>query len=86
MRLKFNNTYDPGVGYEYESNLNLSICQASCTEMWVAEETQEFTISELDLIDAISFSIESENSKCTLTSLTETDKLKLISKIELKNG
>ena len=86
MRLKFNNIYDPGIGYEYETNINLSICPTSCTAMWIAEETLEFTISELDLKDAISFSIESENSKCALISLTETEKLKLISKIELQNG
>ena len=82
MRFKFNNVYDPGIGYEYETDLTLQVCPKSCSSKW----TKDYETFEFSAISSINIDVSSEGTKCAFTSLTEKGNVKYFSQIRLPNA
>ena len=67
--MKFNNTYDPGIGYEYEQEIAAHICPSNCTSKWLddLEVSFEFNVNLNRLDQKFRVSLDSDFERCVLT-------------------
>ena len=87
MKFTFNNTYDPGYGFEFEKEFTICICHPTCEKKWTElEEIHEFEVELLEVGKMFQIDVSEEVANCAFTTFGEPEGAKLLSLLQLSNG
>ena len=73
--MKFNNTYDPGIGYEYEQEITVNLCPSNCISKWLddLEISFEFDVNLNRLDQKFRVYLDSDFESCAITKLIDEE-------------